>query len=225
MRYRRFGRTDWEVSEIGYGMWGMGGWSGSDDTESLQSLQRAVDLGCNFFDTAYVYGEGRSEHLLGQLVRANPERKLYLATKIPLKIWGAAGADGIAPANGPRIKAKCVRVAVLDGHTAYVTAKFKTAPTVAQILERWERHALSRELPSAPRRLIHYRTEPDRPQPQLDVMTENGMAVTIGQLSVDREDGTVSFTALAHNAILGAAGGALWATEAAVARGLVYRRA
>ncbi|PYS27269.1 MAG: aldo/keto reductase, partial [Acidobacteria bacterium] len=52
MKYRRFGRTNWEVSEVGYGMWGMGGWSGSDDEESLQSLQHAVDLGCNFFDTA-----------------------------------------------------------------------------------------------------------------------------------------------------------------------------
>ena len=52
MKYRRFGRTDWQVSEIGYGMWGMGGWTGSDDNESLASLQRAVDLGCNFFDTA-----------------------------------------------------------------------------------------------------------------------------------------------------------------------------
>ncbi|HEX8068349.1 MAG TPA: aldo/keto reductase [Pyrinomonadaceae bacterium] len=83
MRYRRFGRTGWQVSEIGYGMWGMGSWSGADDAESLQSLQHAVELGCNFFDTAFVYGEGRSEALLGQLVRANPGRKLYTATKIP----------------------------------------------------------------------------------------------------------------------------------------------
>ena len=71
MEYRRFGRTNWKVSEIGYGMWGMGGWSGADDEESLQSLQRAVDLGCNFFDTAWAYGEGRSERLLGQIVRAH----------------------------------------------------------------------------------------------------------------------------------------------------------
>jgi aryl-alcohol dehydrogenase-like predicted oxidoreductase len=83
MRYRRFGRTGWDVSEIGYGMWGMGSWSGSDDEESLRSLQRAVDLGCNFFDTAWAYGEGRSEALLGQLVRANPEKRLYIATKLP----------------------------------------------------------------------------------------------------------------------------------------------
>ncbi|HEY0348255.1 MAG TPA: aldo/keto reductase [Pyrinomonadaceae bacterium] len=89
MKYRRFGRTNWQVSEIGYGMWGMGGWTGSDDEESSASLQRAVDLGCNFFDTAWAYGEGRSEALLGELVRANPQNKLYTATKIPPKnsVW------------------------------------------------------------------------------------------------------------------------------------------
>lgn len=85
MQYRRFGRTGWQVSDIGYGMWGMGGWTGSDDEESLRSLQRAVDLGCNFFDTAYVYGTGRSENLLGQIIRANPAKKLFTATKIPPK--------------------------------------------------------------------------------------------------------------------------------------------
>ena len=89
MNYRRFGRTDWQVSDIGYGMWGMGGWTGSDDGESAGSLQQAVDLGCNFFDTAWAYGEGRSEALLGQLVRANPRKKLYTATKVPPKnsVW------------------------------------------------------------------------------------------------------------------------------------------
>ena len=85
MRYRKFGRTGWKVSEIGYGMWGMGEWTGSDDEESLRSLQRAVDLGCNFFDTAWAYGNGHSEHLLGKLVGANPAKKLYTATKIPPK--------------------------------------------------------------------------------------------------------------------------------------------
>jgi aryl-alcohol dehydrogenase-like predicted oxidoreductase len=85
MRYRTFGRTGWEVSEIGYGMWGMAGWAGSDDEESLQSLQLAVDLGCNFFDTAWAYGDGKSERLLGQTVRANANKTLYTATKIPPK--------------------------------------------------------------------------------------------------------------------------------------------
>lgn len=85
MQYRKFGKTGWMVSEIGYGMWGMGGWTGSNDDESIASLQRAVDLGVNFFDTAFVYGNGRSENLLGQLVRANSDKKIYTATKIPPK--------------------------------------------------------------------------------------------------------------------------------------------
>lgn len=85
MKYRRFGRTGWQVSEVGYGMWGMGSWSGSDDAESLMALQHALDLGCNFYDTAWAYGQGHSEGLLGQLIRANPGRHLYSATKIPPK--------------------------------------------------------------------------------------------------------------------------------------------
>lgn len=85
MNYRQFGRAGWQTSEIGCGMWGMGGWTGSDDDESLASLQRSVDLGVNFFDTAYVYGDGRSENLLGRLLRANPAKKLYTATKVPPK--------------------------------------------------------------------------------------------------------------------------------------------
>ena len=85
MKYRAFGRTGWQVSELGYGMWGMAGWSGSEDAESLASLQLAVDNGCNFFDTAYAYGEGHSERLLGEVVRANPGKRIYTATKVPPK--------------------------------------------------------------------------------------------------------------------------------------------
>ncbi len=85
MKQRRFGRTGWDVGEMGYGMWGMAGWTNSDDEESLRSLQAAVDLGVNFFDTAYAYGNGRSENLLGQIVRANPNKRLYTASKIPPK--------------------------------------------------------------------------------------------------------------------------------------------
>jgi len=85
MRYRRFGRTGWQVSEIGYGMWGMGGWTGSDDEESLRALDRAFALGCNFFDTAWVYGMGKSETLLGEALRAHRGAPAYVATKIPPK--------------------------------------------------------------------------------------------------------------------------------------------
>ncbi|MGH9314528.1 MAG: aldo/keto reductase [Vicinamibacterales bacterium] len=85
MRYRRFGRLGWEVSEVGYGMWGIGGWSGSEDEQSLASLARAIDLGCNFFDTAWAYGGGHSEKLLGETLGRHRGPKLYVATKIPPK--------------------------------------------------------------------------------------------------------------------------------------------
>ena len=89
MEYRVFGRTGWKVSEIGYGMWGMGGWTGPDDAESMESLNAAVDNGCNFFDTAWAYGDGHSERLLNRLVKQYPDKRLYVATKIPPKnrIW------------------------------------------------------------------------------------------------------------------------------------------
>jgi len=83
MKYRRFGRTGFEVSEIAHGLWGMSGWSGSDDRQSLAALQLAVDLGCNFFDTAWAYGEGKSDALLGKILSANSGKRLYAASKIP----------------------------------------------------------------------------------------------------------------------------------------------
>ena len=85
MKYREFGRKGWQVSEIGFGMWGMGDWSGSDDEQSRQALQRALDQGCNFYDTAWAYGSGHSERLLGKLIKNNPDQRLYAATKIPPK--------------------------------------------------------------------------------------------------------------------------------------------
>lgn len=87
MKYRRLGRTNWQVSEIGYGMWGMAGWTGSDLDEVNRALRRSVELGCNFFDTAWGYGAGKSEAILGSLVRDFPYRKLYTATKVPPKNW------------------------------------------------------------------------------------------------------------------------------------------
>ena len=83
MHYRTFGRLGWNVSEIGYGMWGLAGWTGSDDDETAAALERSVELGCNFFDTAWAYGNGHSEQLLGRLVRNHPEKELHVATKVP----------------------------------------------------------------------------------------------------------------------------------------------
>lgn len=83
MKSRKFGRTGWEVSDVAYGLWGMSGWSGSDNTESLASLQLSVDLGCNCFDTAWAYGDGKSDGLLGEILTRNAKKRLYAASKIP----------------------------------------------------------------------------------------------------------------------------------------------
>lgn len=83
MRYRKLGRTGFEVSDIAHGLWGMSGWSGSEDQESLDSMQMAVDSGCNFFDTAWAYGEGKSDGLLGEIMQRNAGKRLYAASKIP----------------------------------------------------------------------------------------------------------------------------------------------
>ena len=85
MKFREFGKTKWKISEVGYGMWGMGGWTESDDIQSAQSLDLAVENGVNFFDTAWGYGEGHSEQLLGQLVKRHPDKNIYTASKIPPK--------------------------------------------------------------------------------------------------------------------------------------------
>jgi aryl-alcohol dehydrogenase-like predicted oxidoreductase len=92
MNYRLFGRTGWRISEVGYGMWGLAGWTGSDDAEILKALHRAVELGCNFFDTAWAYGDGKSEQILAKILKEHkndssggPDKHLYTATKIPPK--------------------------------------------------------------------------------------------------------------------------------------------
>jgi aryl-alcohol dehydrogenase-like predicted oxidoreductase len=83
MKYRKLGRTGFDVSDIAHGLWGMSGWSGSEDQESLQAMQWAIDQGCNFFDTAWAYGEGKSDGLLGKILASNKGKRLYAASKIP----------------------------------------------------------------------------------------------------------------------------------------------
>jgi len=85
MNYRRFGRTNWNVSEVGYGMWGLASWTGSEEREVENALEKAVDLDCNFFDTAWGYGAGKSEQILGKLLKQHAGKTLYAATKIPPK--------------------------------------------------------------------------------------------------------------------------------------------
>ena len=98
MNERRLGRTGLSVSEIGYGAWGIGGslWLGAEDQESLAALNRAVDLGVNFIDTALGYGNGHSERLVGKVVREREER-IVVASKIPPKNMTWPAPDGIDP--------------------------------------------------------------------------------------------------------------------------------
>lgn len=95
MRYRKLGRTNFEISEIAHGLWGMSGWSGSENEQSLAALQLAVDLGCNFFDSAWAYGDGNSDHLLGEILAQNKNKRIYAASKIPPKNrkWPASPKD------------------------------------------------------------------------------------------------------------------------------------
>src|SRR5579863_9276473 len=100
-----FGDTGYAVSEVGYGMWSFDGYDGEDVEAARASLQLAVDLGCTFFDTAQVYGEGAAERLLGDLVKANPDRRIFTATKLPsaAPTWptrrGDALEDNFPPAH------------------------------------------------------------------------------------------------------------------------------
>ena len=84
MKFRTLGRTELEISEVGYGAWGIGGvqWTGGDDQEAIRALNLAIDQGLNFIDTALAYGKGHSERLVGEVVRSRRE-KIYVATKIP----------------------------------------------------------------------------------------------------------------------------------------------
>jgi aryl-alcohol dehydrogenase-like predicted oxidoreductase len=99
MHTRAFGRLGWPVSEVGYGLWGMGGWSGSDDNESIDALERSIALGCTFFDTALVYGNGKSEQLLGRVLPAHRGKTLRVATKIPPKNMKWPGSPESAVAD------------------------------------------------------------------------------------------------------------------------------
>ena len=102
MRLRAFGKTGWEISEIGFGCWGLGGgWGPQNDAEARRALRRALDLGINFFDTAYVYGDGHSEELVGGALRGCG-KPVYVATKVPAKTmeWPAQPTTPMARSGG-----------------------------------------------------------------------------------------------------------------------------
>lgn len=139
----------------------------------------------------------------------------------PLKIWGSVQGDKIVNADGPVITSQCLRVPVSDGHTAAVFVSFENKPSKEEILKAWAEFsgaAQELNLPSAPKQFIHYFEEDNRPQPKLDRMTENGMAVCAGRL---RDDVLFDykFIGLSHNTLRGAAGGAVLLAELLATKG------
>lgn len=135
--------------------------------------------------------------------------------KEPLKLWGKIEDGKIVPATNPLITAQCIRVPVSDGHLAAVFAEFEKDVSNEEIIEKWvnyEGAAQKLKLPSAPKQFLHYFTEDNRPQTNLDRGLENGMAVSIGRLRRDNQF-TVKFVCLSHNTLRGAAGGAVLLAE------------
>ena len=146
--------------------------------------------------------------------------------KEPLRIWGEIKDGVIAPATSPVITCQCIRVPVLNGHTAAVFVKFKKKPTKEQLIEKlWAFKGVPQELelPSAPKQFIQYLEEDNRPQVNLDVDYENGMGVSVGRI---REDNVYDFkfVGLSHNTVRGAAGGAVLCAELLKAQGYITRK-
>ena len=139
----------------------------------------------------------------------------------PLKLWGHIEGDKIVCADGPRFTAQCLRVPVSDGHMGAVFVRFAHKPSQEEILQAWKTFrgpAQELALPSAPKQFLHYFEENDRPQPKLDRMLENGMAVSIGRLREDTQY-DYKFVCLSHNTLRGAAGGAVLLAELLAAKG------
>lgn len=146
--------------------------------------------------------------------------------KEPLRIWGKVEGGVIVPATSPVITCQCIRVPVLDGHTAAVFVKFRKKPTKEQLIEKLRNFSGEPQklgLPSAPKQFIQYLEEDNRPQVKLDVDYENGMGISVGRL---REDSVYDwkFVGLSHNTVRGAAGGAVLCAEMLKAKGYIEKK-
>ncbi|MDD2958120.1 MAG: aspartate-semialdehyde dehydrogenase [Lachnospiraceae bacterium] len=144
----------------------------------------------------------------------------------PLRIWGKVEDGVIKPAESPVITCQCIRVPVLNGHTAAVFVKFKKKPTKEELIDRLVKFRgvpQELDLPSAPKQFIQYMEEDNRPQVSLDVDYERGMGVSIGRIREDKVY-DYKFVGLAHNTVRGAAGGAVLCAETLTARGYIQAK-
>ena len=144
----------------------------------------------------------------------------------PLRVFGKVENGVIVKAEEPKITCQCIRVPVLNGHTAAVFVKFKKKPTKEQLIEKLESYSgapQALKLPSAPKQFMRYMTEDNRPQVTEDVNYENGMGISIGRI---REDSIYDykFVGLSHNTVRGAAGGAVLCAELLKAKGFITKK-
>lgn len=146
--------------------------------------------------------------------------------KEPMKIWGSIQNNIIANATNPNITTQCIRVPVSDGHLAAVFVSFEKKPSKDEIIDLWENFKapdIVLNLPSAPKKLLHYFTEENRPQTKLDRDYEHGMGITMGRLREDSQY-DYKFVCLSHNTLRGAAGGSVLSAEFLKAIGYLTKK-
>ena len=192
-------------------------WKEFEPTEVVATTYQAISgAGKNFKDWPEMV-ENIIPYIGGEEEKSEQE---------PLRIWGKVVDGEIVKAEGPIITTQCIRVPVLNGHTAAVFVKFAKKPTKEELIDRivnFRGLPQELELPSAPKQFIQYLEEDNRPQVQLDVDYENGMGVSVGRI---REDSVYDFkfVGLSHNTVRGAAGGAILCAETLTAKGYIQAK-
>ncbi len=192
-------------------------WKEFEPTEVVATTYQAISgAGKNFKDWPEMV-ENIIPYIGGEEEKSEQE---------PLRIWGKVVDGEIVKAEGPVITTQCIRVPVLNGHTAAVFVKFAKKPTKEELIDRivnFKGLPQELELPSAPKQFIQYLEEDNRPQVQLDVDYERGMGVSVGRI---REDSVYDFkfVGLSHNTVRGAAGGAILCAETLTAKGYIQAK-
>ncbi len=192
-------------------------WMEFDPTEVVATTYQAISgAGKTFKDWPEMVGN------IIPFINGEEEK----SEKEPLRIWGRIENGVIVPATGPKITCQCIRVPVLNGHTAAVFVKFAKKPSKEQLIEKLSGFSGEPQrlgLPSAPKQFIQYLEDDSRPQVALDVDFENGMGISVGRLRKD----TVydyKFVGLSHNTVRGAAGGAVLCAELLKAQGYIAQK-
>ena len=192
-------------------------WKEFEPTEVVATTYQAISgAGKNFKDWPEMV-ENIIPYIGGEEEKSEQE---------PLRIWGKVVDGEIVKAEGPVITTQCIRVPVLNGHTAAVFVRFAKKPTKEQLIEKmvnFKGFPQELELPSAPKQFIQYLEEDNRPQVNLDVDYENGMGVSVGRLREDKVY-DFKFVGLSHNTVRGAAGGAILCAETLTAKGYIQAK-